>query len=75
MCIFYPQGPVVTDNGNFILDWNFPQDITDWSKVNKEISLIPGVVETGLFINMAKKAFFGMADGSVKEQCLKNQRS
>ncbi|XP_032676158.1 ribose-5-phosphate isomerase [Odontomachus brunneus] len=61
-------GPVVTDNGNFILDWKFPGDITDWSKVNKEISLIPGVVETGLFINMAKKAFFGMPDGSVKEQ-------
>ncbi|EFN84428.1 Ribose-5-phosphate isomerase, partial [Harpegnathos saltator] len=67
-------GPVVTDNGNFVLDWNFPQDITDWNKINKEISLIPGVVETGLFINMAEKAFFGMADGSVKVQCLKNQK-
>lgn len=62
------QGPVITDNGNFILDWNFPQDLTNWSKINEEISLIPGVIETGLFINMAKKAFFGMPDGSVKER-------
>lgn len=62
------QGPVITDNGNFILDWKFPQDLTNWNKINEEISLIPGVIETGLFINMAEKAFFGMLDGSVKEQ-------
>ncbi|KAG7190347.1 hypothetical protein KM043_006460 [Ampulex compressa] len=61
-------GPVITDNGNFILDWHFPQDLTNWSRINAEISLIPGVVETGLFIKMAKKAFFGMPDGSIKEQ-------
>lgn len=28
----------------------------------------PGVVDTGLFINMAKRAYFGMADGSVQIQ-------
>ncbi|XP_070171091.1 ribose-5-phosphate isomerase [Polyergus mexicanus] len=61
-------GPVITDNGNFILDWHFPQGLTNWNKINQEISLIPGVIETGLFINMAEKAFFGMQDGSVKEQ-------
>ncbi|XP_020283310.1 ribose-5-phosphate isomerase isoform X2 [Pseudomyrmex gracilis] len=63
-------GPVVTDNGNFILDWHFPEDthLVNWKQVNERISLIPGVVETGLFINMAEKAFFGMPDGSVKEQ-------
>lgn len=61
-------GPVVTDNGNFILDWYFPQDLSNWNRINTEISMIPGVVETGLFIKMANKAFFGMPDGSVKEQ-------
>ncbi|KAL6263408.1 hypothetical protein P5V15_006199 [Pogonomyrmex californicus] len=61
-------GPVITDNGNFILDWHFPVDMTDWNKINEEISLIPGVIETGLFISMAQKAFFGMQDGSIKEQ-------
>ncbi|XP_046821465.1 ribose-5-phosphate isomerase [Vespa crabro] len=61
-------GPVITDNGNFILDWHFPQDLSDWNKINEEILLMPGVIETGLFIKMANKAYFGMADGSIKEQ-------
>jgi ribose 5-phosphate isomerase len=26
-----------------------------------------GVVETGLFVNMATKVFYGTADGAVKE--------
>lgn len=61
-------GPVITDNGNFIVDWkDYPQDM-DWESVNQEIKMIPGVVETGLFIRMAKKAYFGLADGSVLEQ-------
>lgn len=66
--MLFVQGPVITDNGNFILDWHFPQDLTYLNKTNSEISLIPGVIETGLFLNMAEKAFFGMSDGSVKEQ-------
>ncbi|XP_035738751.1 ribose-5-phosphate isomerase-like [Vespa mandarinia] len=61
-------GPIITDNGNFILDWHFPQDLSDWNKINEEILLMPGVVETGLFIKMANKAYFGMTDGSIKEQ-------
>lgn len=61
-------GPVITDNGNFILDWkDYLQDV-DWENVNREIKMIPGVVETGLFIRMAKKAYFGLADGSIREQ-------
>ncbi|XP_046742404.1 ribose-5-phosphate isomerase-like [Diprion similis] len=61
-------GPLVTDIGNFILDWDFPNDITDWHKVNTEIMLIPGVVETGIFLGLTTKAYFGMPDGSVKVQ-------
>ncbi|XP_053964571.1 ribose-5-phosphate isomerase [Anastrepha obliqua] len=62
-------GPCVTDNGNFILDWHFPKKCDcDWEKVNMELLQIPGVVETGLFVRMAVKAYFGMADGSVKTQ-------
>ncbi|KAK3890086.1 hypothetical protein Pcinc_005931 [Petrolisthes cinctipes] len=59
-------GPVVTDNGNFVLDWVFDRT-HDWQQVNQEIMMIPGVVETGLFVNMAKIAYFGMEDGTVKE--------
>jgi ribose 5-phosphate isomerase len=28
---------------------------------------LTGVVETGLFVNMATKVFYGTADGKVKE--------
>ncbi|XP_014211333.1 ribose-5-phosphate isomerase [Copidosoma floridanum] len=61
-------GPVVTDNGNFILDWHFPDKETDWPSINQRLLLIPGLLETGLFVKMAQKVFFGMPDGSVKEQ-------
>lgn len=64
-------GPCVTDNGNFILDWNFKIDPKiDWKKVNIQIISIPGVVETGLFVNMAEKAYFGMQDGTVSQRGL-----
>ncbi|XP_061445201.1 ribose-5-phosphate isomerase [Rhineura floridana] len=57
-------GPVVTDNGNFLLDWKFDK-VHKWDEVNVAIKMIPGVVETGLFINMAERVYFGMEDGSV----------
>uniref|UniRef100_F6TG15 ribose-5-phosphate isomerase n=1 Tax=Xenopus tropicalis TaxID=8364 RepID=F6TG15_XENTR len=58
-------GPVVTDNGNFLLDWKFDK-VHEWKAVNTEIKMIPGVVDTGLFINMAERVYFGMEDGTVK---------
>lgn len=59
-------GPVVTDNGNLILDWKFvAKKDTDWSKVQAEIAKIAGIVETGLFVGMASKVYFGNADGTV----------
>ncbi|KAF5301692.1 hypothetical protein FQR65_LT08779 [Abscondita terminalis] len=61
-------GPVVTDNGNFILDWKDYTQLDDWENVNNQICMLPGVVETGLFIKMASRIYFGQADGSVKEQ-------
>lgn len=60
-------GPVVTDNGNLLLDWHFEGPQKDWDKINTTLKMIPGVVETGLFVRMAKCAYFGMADGSVSE--------
>uniref|UniRef100_A0A182Q157 ribose-5-phosphate isomerase n=1 Tax=Anopheles farauti TaxID=69004 RepID=A0A182Q157_9DIPT len=62
-------GPVVTDNGNFILDWSFVDEKEyDWDAVNRAIMMIPGVVDTGLFVGMATKAYFGQKDGTVTER-------
>ena len=49
---------MVTDNSNFILDWFWgPQEggRRDWDTVNIQLQTMPGVLETGLFVNMASK--------------------
>ncbi|XP_033252292.1 ribose-5-phosphate isomerase-like [Drosophila miranda] len=62
-------GPIITDNGNFLLDWKFVgKREYNWDEVNRAITMIPGVLETGLFVDMAHKCYFGMVDGSVKAQ-------
>ncbi|XP_054653349.1 ribose-5-phosphate isomerase [Dunckerocampus dactyliophorus] len=58
-------GPVVTDNSNFIVDWKF-EGAQKWKDINRAIKMIPGVVETGLFVGMAERAYFGMENGSVE---------
>jgi ribose 5-phosphate isomerase len=35
------QGPVVTDNGNFILDWT-PDKLHDWNEADRKLHSIPG---------------------------------
>lgn len=57
-------GPVVTDNGCFIVDADFGI-IDDPVSLEAKLRKIVGIVETGLFIGMACKAYFGNADGSV----------
>ncbi|XKL58988.1 hypothetical protein PGB90_000004 [Kerria lacca] len=52
-------GPVITDNSNFIVDWRFPEGIDNWKDIETTIKMIPGVVEVGLFINMAVKVYIG----------------
>lgn len=39
--VLLPQGPVVTDNSNFILDWKF-EGAQNWREVNAAIKMIPG---------------------------------
>jgi ribose 5-phosphate isomerase A len=62
-------GPVVTDNGNFLLDVLFDWQsipISDLDKIDVELLRMAGVVHTGFFLNMAGIAYVGMFDGSVK---------
>lgn len=58
-------GPVVTDNGGFILDADFGP-IADPKRLNAELKAIPGVVETGIFAGMAHRVYVGRADGTVE---------
>ena len=55
----------VTDQGHYILDCEF-ENIADALALNISLHLIPGVVETGLFIDMADKAVIGYTDGRIE---------
>ncbi len=58
------MGPLITDNGNFIIDVDFGI-IKNPKELNEKLLTIPGVVDTGLFIGMASKAYIGQKDSSV----------
>ncbi len=58
-------GAVVTDNGNYIVDVDFGA-IADAEKLNQDLKLIPGVIETGLFIGMADIVYLGKPDGIIR---------
>jgi ribose 5-phosphate isomerase A len=58
-------GAVVTDNGNYIVDVDFGS-VDDAEELNRRLKLIPGVIETGLFIGMADIVYLGKADGIIR---------
>ena len=55
----------ITDHQHYILDCEC-EKIADPSSLNVSLHLIPGVVETGLFIDMANQAVIGHEDGRVE---------
>lgn len=56
------DGPLVTDNGNFIVDAAFG-GILDPKALEIEIKRVPGVVEVGLFVGLAHCAYLGDVSG------------
>ncbi|KAH3663711.1 hypothetical protein OGAPHI_005112 [Ogataea philodendri] len=59
-------GPVVTDNGNFVIDCDFGEVPSNQvQSLDAKLHSLVGVLETGLFVGMAKKAYIGEEDGSL----------
>ena len=57
-------GPVVTDQGNLVLDAKFAGGITNPSALEKEINNLPGVLENGLFVDITDQVLVGeIVDG------------
>ncbi len=54
--------PYLTDGGNFILDAHFPP-IADAVALNRRLRQYPGVIETGLFSDMADLALVADTNG------------
>lgn len=56
------QNPLITDNGNYILDCHF-DGIPAPAEVELQLNNIPGVVENGIFVNRADKIIIGTSSG------------
>ena len=52
-------GPVVTDQGNLILDVLFNEGIKNPKDIEMSINNIPGVLENGLFVDLTDKVLVG----------------
>jgi ribose 5-phosphate isomerase A len=60
-------GPVITDNGNAVLDVYFGE-ILDPGGLAVKLKMLPGVVETGLFVGLTDIAYVG--SGNTVEKIL-----
>lgn len=58
----------ITDNHNWIIDLVFDSLVKDPERVHREIKEIPGVVDTGFFLNLASRIIIGQDDGSATVQ-------
>jgi ribose 5-phosphate isomerase A len=57
-------GPVVTDQGNLVLDVKFAGGISDPEGLETTINNLPGVLENGLFVNLTDQVLVGeIVDG------------
>ncbi len=52
----------VTDNGNYIVDCKFAE-IRNPEEIEVEINMVPGVVENGIFANLANEVIVGTKNG------------
>ncbi len=58
-------GPVVTDQGNLILDVLFNDGIKNPKEIEMCINNIPGVLENGLFVDLADKVLVGKIEKGI----------
>ncbi|MEZ3165382.1 ribose-5-phosphate isomerase RpiA [Halorubrum sp. RMP-47] len=61
------DGPVVTDNGNVVLDCAFGE-IADPTALSTTLSAVPGVVEHGLFVGIVDEIHVGTESGVRVEE-------
>lgn len=60
--------PYITDNGNYIYDIALKVSKIDPIEDHNRLIQIPGVIETGLFFNLATRIIVGFLDGQVVVQ-------
>lgn len=55
--------PIITDGGHYLLDCRFEEGILEPERVERELRQRVGIVETGLFLDLADTAVIGGAAG------------
>jgi ribose 5-phosphate isomerase A len=58
-------GPVITDNGNAVVDVYFGE-VKDPAEMSVKVKMIPGVLETGFFVGLTDIAYVGVG-GKVEK--------
>ena len=58
-------GPVVTDQGNLILDTLFDNGIKNPKDIEMRINNIPGVLENGLFVDLTDQVLVGKIENNT----------
>ena len=61
----HKAGPVVTDQGNLVLDLKLNDGIGDPIALEQTINNIPGVLENGLFVDLADEVLVGEINDGV----------
>ena len=62
------KGPVITDNGNFIMDIKWPPNAKiNPAKLESELNAIPGIIENGFFTQKQPRVFLSHSNGTVEE--------
>jgi len=67
------DGPLVTDQGFWILDVTFAR-IDDAGEMDRAIKGLPGVLDHGIFVGLATDVFVGQNDGDVRVLALDGAR-
>lgn len=58
--------PFITDQGHYILDCKLQWPLTNPYQLESQLRSITGIVETGLFVEMADEALIGHLDGRIE---------
>jgi ribose 5-phosphate isomerase A len=61
--------PVITDNGNFLVLCKFPEGIIDPYDLRRKLNDRPGIVEHGLFLDLATRVIVASEDGIRELEC------
>uniref|UniRef100_A0A2P2KE32 Uncharacterized protein n=1 Tax=Rhizophora mucronata TaxID=61149 RepID=A0A2P2KE32_RHIMU len=57
------DGSVITDLGNMVIDVSFPSAIQNPAELEKNINMVPGVVDNGIISGVATFVLVALKDG------------